>query len=41
MDHKQGEGVVDWIQVTKDSVKWRSIVNVITNLRFPKTQEMS
>jgi hypothetical protein len=30
-----GCGCVDWIDLTQDRDRWRSLVNAVTNLRFP------
>jgi hypothetical protein len=29
------KGVVDWIGLVQDAVKWMTLVNVIINLRVP------
>jgi hypothetical protein len=31
-----GCGVMDWIELAQDMVRWRSRVNAVTNLRVPK-----
>jgi len=36
MDIKQvGPGSMDWIGLAEDRDRWRALVNVVMNLRFP------
>jgi len=33
--HKVGGGVMDWIELAQGRDRWRALVNVVMNLRFP------
>jgi hypothetical protein len=32
---KKWDGGMDWIDMTQDRDRWRAVVNVVMNLRFP------
>jgi hypothetical protein len=34
-DGSSGSGDMDWIELAQDRGKWRALVNVAMNLRFP------
>jgi hypothetical protein len=36
-----GMGGMDWIHLAQDRDRWQAVVNVVTNLRFHKMQEIS
>ena len=33
--HEVEGGVMDWIEIAKDSGRWRALVNAVMNLRVP------
>ena len=35
VDFKEWDGVVDWIDLAQDSERWRAVLKVVMNLRFP------
>jgi hypothetical protein len=33
---EKGWGCIDWIELVRDRGQWRTVVNTVMNLRFPK-----